>query len=118
MAWFPGNDHPSDKAAYDISVTVPKDLQAVSNGELKSDTADGGRRTYRWHTAEPMATYLATVAIGHFDITRGTLKDGLPLYVAVDPTSRRRAAPSWRGFPRSWSGRSTPSARTPSPPPA
>ncbi|GHD91307.1 M1 family metallopeptidase [Streptomyces naganishii] len=86
MAWFPGNDHPSDKAAYDISVTVPKDLQAVSNGELKSDTADGGRRTYRWHTAEPMATYLATVAIGHFDITRGTLKDGLPLYVAVDPT--------------------------------
>ncbi|WP_189705851.1 M1 family metallopeptidase [Streptomyces anandii] len=86
MAWFPGNDHPSDKAAYDVSVTVPKDLQAVSNGELRSDTAVGGRRTYRWHTAEPMATYLATVAIGHFDITRSTLEDGLPVYVAVDPT--------------------------------
>lgn len=32
MAWFPGNNHPSDKATYDVSVTVPKGLTAVSNG--------------------------------------------------------------------------------------
>ncbi len=32
-----------------------------------------------------MATYLATVAIGHYDITRTTTKNGLPVYVAVDP---------------------------------
>ncbi|MFK4145810.1 M1 family metallopeptidase [Streptomyces sp. NPDC004065] len=86
MAWFPGNDHPSDKAAYDIAVTVPKGLQAVSNGELKSETTTGGRTTFRWHTAEPVASYVATVAIGHYDITRSTLKNGLPVYVAVDPT--------------------------------
>ncbi|MCZ9342918.1 M1 family peptidase, partial [Streptomyces sp. TRM76130] len=30
MAWFPGNHHPSDKAAYDIAVTVPEGLRAVS----------------------------------------------------------------------------------------
>ncbi|MFI2642692.1 M1 family metallopeptidase [Streptomyces sp. NPDC018610] len=85
MAWFPGNDHPSDKATYDISVTVPKELTAVSNGELRSTTTDGSRRTFRWHVGEPMATYVATVAIGDFEVRRSTLKNGLPAYVAVDP---------------------------------
>ncbi|MFD7706738.1 M1 family metallopeptidase [Streptomyces sp. NPDC059785] len=87
MAWFPGSHHPSDKATYDIAVTVPKGLRAVSNGELRGTTTDGNgkRTTYRWHTAEPMASYLATVAIGDFDIGRSRTKSGLPVYTAVDP---------------------------------
>ncbi|MFH0176335.1 M1 family metallopeptidase [Streptomyces cacaoi] len=101
MAWFPGNHHPSDKASYDIAVTVPKGLTAVSNGELRSaKTADDGRTTFAWHTAEPMASYVATVAIGRYTVTRSTVprstctatgsgsaaKGGLPVYVAVDPS--------------------------------
>ncbi|MEV5952606.1 M1 family metallopeptidase [Streptomyces sp. NPDC051987] len=86
MAWFPDNDLPSDKASYDIKITVPKGLQAVSNGELKSETTEGDRTAFVWHCAQPMASYLATVAVGHFTITRSTTSDGLPVYVAVDPT--------------------------------
>ncbi|MFJ4784304.1 M1 family metallopeptidase [Streptomyces sp. NPDC088794] len=86
MTWFPGNHHPSDKATYDIAVTVPKGLQAVSNGELTDETSTGSRTTFRWHTAEPMASYVAAVAVGHYDISRSTTPDGLPVYVAVDPT--------------------------------
>jgi aminopeptidase N len=90
MTWFPGSNHPSDKATYDIAVTVPKGLQAVSNGELTGETSSGGRTTYRWHTAEPMASYVATVAAGHYDISRYTIgKDKLPAYVAVDPTQTK-----------------------------
>ncbi|MEU7708066.1 M1 family metallopeptidase [Streptomyces nodosus] len=85
MAWFPGNHHPCDKAAYDIRVTVPEGLQAVSNGELTGRTTGAGRTTFVWHSAEPMASYLATVAIGRYGITRSTLGDGLPVYLAVDP---------------------------------
>ncbi|MEU0008340.1 M1 family metallopeptidase [Streptomyces sp. NPDC006314] len=85
MAWFPGNHHPSDKATYDITVTVPKDLQAVSNGELTSRSTKGGRATYAWHMAQPMASYVATVAVGHFRITHGTGTHGLPVLSAVDP---------------------------------
>jgi aminopeptidase N len=93
MAWFPADNHPSDKATYDITITVPKGLQAVSNGELSMERATGGGRTttYTWRTTHPMATYLATVAIGHYDITRTTTKNGLPVYTAVDP---REAAAS------------------------
>ncbi|MEU9475659.1 M1 family metallopeptidase [Streptomyces sp. NPDC048191] len=92
MAWFPGNDHPSDKASYDLTVTVPQGLQAVSNGELADRSTKGGRTTYHWHTAEPMASYLATVAIGHFDITRTTGPHGLPILTAVDPTQAKARA--------------------------
>ncbi|WP_333774871.1 M1 family peptidase, partial [Streptomyces sp. IBSBF 3136] len=92
MAWFPGDHHPSDKAAYDITVTVPRGLQAVSNGELTSRRSRAGRTTYAWHTAQPMASYLATVAVGRFDITRTTGPHGLPVLTAVDPTQARASA--------------------------
>ncbi|MEV0279059.1 M1 family metallopeptidase [Streptomyces sp. NPDC050610] len=84
MTWFPGNHHPSDKAAYDIAVTVPKGLTAVSNGELKRKETKGDRTTFAWHNGEPMAGYLATVAVGDFDVA--TSKSGdTSVYVATDP---------------------------------
>ncbi|MEU0038029.1 M1 family metallopeptidase [Streptomyces sp. NPDC006333] len=93
MTWFPGNHHPSDKASYDITITVPKGLSAVSNGELRSETTGAdGRRTFAWHTAEPMASYVATLAVGAYDITRSATKSGLPVYVAVDPTQTAASA--------------------------
>ncbi|WP_225824584.1 M1 family metallopeptidase [Streptomyces naphthomycinicus] len=92
MAWFPGNHHPSDKAAYDITITVPKGLQAVSGGELTEQTTKNGRTAYHWHSAQPMASYLATVAIGHYDITRTTGPHGLPVLTAVDPTQAKSSA--------------------------
>ncbi|MFG3659221.1 M1 family metallopeptidase [Streptomyces sp. NPDC047706] len=84
-AWYPGNHHPSDKAAYDIEVTVPKGLRAVSNGELRSERTTGGRTTATWHMGRPMASYLTTLAVGRYDISRTKTPDGLPVYTAVDP---------------------------------
>ncbi|MFH8365812.1 M1 family metallopeptidase [Streptomyces sp. NPDC018031] len=85
MAWFPGNHHPSDKAAYDISVTLPNNGKtAVSNGVLESREETGDRRTFKWHSREPMASYLATVAIGDFEVTDTTTDGGVPEYDAVD----------------------------------
>ncbi|MEU6127328.1 M1 family metallopeptidase [Streptomyces sp. NPDC047123] len=86
MAWFPGNHHPSDKASYDVAITVPQGLQAVSNGEPAGETTKNGRTTFSWHTAEPMASYVATVAIGRFEMRTSKTADGLPVITAVDPT--------------------------------
>ncbi|MFD0315807.1 M1 family metallopeptidase [Streptomyces flavalbus] len=87
MAWFPGNHHPSDKASYDLTVTVPKGLWAVSNGELRGEPVTRGGRTttYAWRVAEPMASHAATVAIGRYDVRRTTTGGGLPVLTAVDP---------------------------------
>jgi aminopeptidase N len=93
MTWFPGNHHPSDKAAYDLTVTVPEGLHAVSNGELRRESTEDGRTTFSWRTAEPMASHVATLAIGTYEIRRSTAGGGegegsgrLPVYVAVDPS--------------------------------
>ncbi|WP_434591402.1 M1 family metallopeptidase [Streptomyces sp. A5-4] len=92
MAWFPGNNHPRDKASYDITVTVPKGLKAVSNGELKSERTRGDRTTFHWNSAEPMASYLATVAIGKYRTKTARTKSGLPVLTAVDPTVAKDSA--------------------------
>lgn len=85
MAWFPGSHHPSDKATYDVAVTVPEGLGVVSNGELTDERTRDGRTTFTWHTAEPVASHVVTVAVGDWETARSTTDDGLPVYTAVDP---------------------------------
>lgn len=93
MAWFPGNNHPSDKATYDLTVTVAKGLTAVSNGvPAGPPRTAGGRTTYRWHTAEPMASYLATLAVGRFETKTSTMAGGITVFTAVDPVSAKASA--------------------------
>ncbi|MFB6876814.1 M1 family metallopeptidase [Streptomyces sp. NPDC056323] len=77
--WFPSNDHPLDKATYDISVSVPDGTQAISNGTLQSQSSRLGWTRFNWRSARPQATYLTTLAVGRFDITTDTTSDGLPV---------------------------------------
>ena len=80
MTWFPSNNHPTDKATYEIRITVPEGVTAASNGLLIDETATGGRATYTWRMDDPMATYLAAVYIGDFDrIDHGPLYEDGPL---------------------------------------
>ena len=46
-----------------------------------------------------MASYVATLAIGRYDITRSTTKNGLPVYVAVDPTQAEASKKVLGGIP-------------------
>lgn len=61
--WFPSNDHPADKATFDITVDVPQKVSVASNGVLAQGPVADGRRAWHWTMAQPMATYLATVVI-------------------------------------------------------
>ncbi len=64
--WFPCLDTPSQKATSEITVTVPADLFAVSNGVLVSDRTVGDRRTLHWRLDVRHSCYLITLAIGDF----------------------------------------------------
>jgi aminopeptidase N len=77
--WFPGSDHPSDKAVFEIRVTVPNNVTAVANGVLREKRPNGDTTTWVWDQRESMATYLAMVAIGDFAIESGDGPRGLPL---------------------------------------
>ena len=80
--WFPSNDHPSDKASFDITLRVPHGVEAISNGRLVSKRSGGGRTAWHWREDDPMATYLAFAAIGQFDIVRGHTRTGRPYLYA------------------------------------
>ncbi|GII53960.1 metallopeptidase [Planotetraspora thailandica] len=84
-AWFPGNDHPTDKATFTFHTTVPEGVTAVGNGRLLSQKTKKGWTTFLWNSTEPMATYLSTVTIGKFTVTESKTPEGLPIYTAVDP---------------------------------
>ncbi|MFJ4682142.1 M1 family metallopeptidase [Streptomyces sp. NPDC088789] len=77
--WFPSNDHPLDKATYDVSVQVPDGTQAISNGTLQSAVSRAGWTRYNWRSNKPQASYLATLAVGRFDLTTGTTESGIPV---------------------------------------
>ncbi len=51
--WYPVNDHPSDKATYDIKITVPAGLQAISNGTLCGTRTHNGKTTWSWRARDP-----------------------------------------------------------------
>ncbi|MBT8241060.1 MAG: M1 family metallopeptidase [Acidimicrobiia bacterium] len=78
--WFPNNDHPSDKATYTFRITVPDGVEVAANGRLEADTvADDGYRTWHWEMDEPMASYLATVVIGDYEIERTSSPEGVTI---------------------------------------
>jgi hypothetical protein len=76
-SWYPVNDHPRDKATYTFRVTVPKPYMAVANGVRKSTMEQADGTTYLWEASDPMASYLATVAIGKFEVSETPGPDGL-----------------------------------------
>lgn len=88
--WFPGNDHPADKATFDFEITVPKGVTALANGELtgKPQTS-GDLTTFKWREAHPMATYLATATVGRFQLREGKTPGGIRALAAVDPKFTR-----------------------------
>ncbi|MFF5922989.1 M1 family metallopeptidase [Streptomyces flavochromogenes] len=95
MTWFPGNHHPSDKAAYELRLTVPAGLEGLSNGvRTARRTAADGRVTTEWHTAEPMASYLATVAIGRYETASAAPGSGtVPVLTAAERPIADATAP-------------------------
>ena len=82
--WYPVNDHPLDKASYTFHITVPAGLEAIANGELKSNRTRQGKTTWVWDAKEPMASYLTTATIGEFDL-RAYRRDGIRYWDAIDP---------------------------------
>lgn len=86
--WFPCNDHPSDKAHYEITVVTDAPYTVVANGRQVSNRAHGGRRTWHFVQEQPTSTYLATVQIGRYTSTKVDL-DGVAGHLVYPPSIAR-----------------------------
>ncbi len=66
---FPCFDEPGFKTPYDIQVTLPAKLKAVSNTlETATETIAGGMKRLTFETTKPLPTYLVAFAVGDLDI--------------------------------------------------
>jgi aminopeptidase N len=82
-SWFPCNDRPDDKAAYRIAVTTPSPYTVVANGSLVSRTISSSTTTWVYEQAAPMASYLATVQIGPYELVEVEGAGAVPQPAAV-----------------------------------
>ncbi|GLZ30627.1 peptidase [Lentzea sp. NBRC 105346] len=78
--WFPSNDHPTDKATYDVSVAVPDGTEVLSNGRFVGNTRlINGWTRWNWRSTKPQASYLTFINIGQFEIRQSTAPNGQPV---------------------------------------
>ncbi|SMC65481.1 M1 family metallopeptidase [Lentzea albidocapillata] len=78
--WYPSNDHPTDKATFDVNVAVPNGVEAISNGRFVGQTRQiNGYTRWNWRSTKPQATYLTFLSIGQFEIRQSTAPNGQPV---------------------------------------
>jgi aminopeptidase len=82
--WFPCNDHPSQKSTYHTAITTESAYLALACGVLSSQTTSASQRTWVYDQPDPMASYLATIQIGRYELTE----------LAPGPVRQRVAAPA------------------------
>jgi aminopeptidase N len=82
--WYPSNDHPTDKATFDVSVAVPEGLEVLSNGVLvdRQQQINGWVR-WSWRSTKPQNTYATFMVVGQYDDLRvNNAPNGLPVITA------------------------------------
>ena len=87
--WFPGVDHPYDKATAEFIVTAPGNYDVVANGRLLETTQlpDGGRRTH-WRTATEIPTYCMVIGATEFSVIHAGSWNGIPVSYYLYPQDR------------------------------
>ncbi len=69
-SWFPCDDHPSAKASFRIQISADNRYRVVANGRLASRRNRAGLTEWTYEQPEPTSTYLITLQIGMYEMTR------------------------------------------------
>ncbi|MFK5981786.1 MAG: M1 family metallopeptidase [Flavobacteriaceae bacterium] len=66
--WWPNKDHPYDEPnnGVNISIKVPKEFMAISNGRLQNIEEDLTTKTYHWNVVNPINNYSVNINIGDY----------------------------------------------------
>ena len=96
--WFPGYDHPNDRATNEVIATVRSDWTVLSNGRLVGVTENSSdqTKTYHWSQELPHPTYLYVLVAGPYVVLEDSL-GALPINYWVYP---KDVADATRSFSR------------------
>ncbi|MGX5188096.1 M1 family metallopeptidase [Streptomyces avermitilis] len=65
-SWYPCNDRPADKAAYQLSITTPSAYAVVACGRLLIRTTKASTTTWVYEQPAPTSSYLVGLSIGKY----------------------------------------------------
>jgi puromycin-sensitive aminopeptidase len=83
---FPCWDEPDMKAVFGITLVVPEDLAAISNGpEIERGSDGDGWVRVRFADTMSMSSYLVAFVVGRLELTDPAEVDGVPIRVAHVP---------------------------------
>ncbi|MCY7393556.1 MAG: M1 family metallopeptidase, partial [Leptolyngbyaceae cyanobacterium CAN_BIN12] len=97
--WFPCFDYPGQLATSEIRVQVPKNLIAISNGELVETQEGKDFKIFHWQQKQVHPTYLMTLAVGDFTELRDEW-NGKPVTYYVEKGKETEARISMGKTPR------------------
>ncbi|MDZ7372393.1 MAG: M1 family aminopeptidase [candidate division KSB1 bacterium] len=101
--WVACQDHPSDKALFELIATVPAPWTVASNGLLAQTFVRDQLATYHWRSRYPMAPYLFALAASLYDTLRQDLilatGDTLPIVHFVYPEAKEAARKDFQNLP-------------------
>jgi len=97
--WFPCFDYPGQLATSEITITVPKPYQAISNGVLAKVTETKKTKTYHWKQEQVHPTYLMTLVVGMFAEIQDEW-DGIEVSYYVTPGREEEARRTMGKTPR------------------
>ena len=82
--WFPCLDVFTDKSTYTFHVRAPHGKRAVCGGMLTDSTELADQSVvWTWQLTDPIPTYLASVAVGPYDVWRDTIQ-GLERIIPIE----------------------------------
>jgi len=65
-SFMPCFDQPDLKAVFSLEATVPEDWAVITNGSLKSEVVNNGRKTCHFNQSDKISTYLFSLVAGKF----------------------------------------------------
>lgn len=89
--WFPGVDHPSDKATVEYIVKAPNHYQVIANGYLVEETnLTNNINLYHWKTAVPISTKVMVIGIARFAVQHIEETHNIPVSTWVYPQTKEQ----------------------------
>ncbi|ARV12984.1 aminopeptidase [Gilvibacter sp. SZ-19] len=77
--WLPSIDDMTDKIEFDLSIPLPADYVAISNGVLTDKEDDESISHWHFDMENPMSSYLVMIAVGKYDKQQLNSSSGIPL---------------------------------------
>ena len=94
--WFPCVDNFSDKASYDLYITIPETMTSACGGILSESVVNAdSTKTDHWVVSQEISTYLMSFAFGDFTLWEETyqgIEREIPIQVYAKPNQIEKVA--------------------------